>query len=249
VSERAGGHDSRRDELAAALAAVRERLAAACGAAGREPAEVRLLAVTKTFPAADVALLVDLGLVAFGESRDQEAAPKTAELADLRPGALARWEMVGRVQRNKVRSVVRWADRVQSVDSPRLADALAAAARSARAAGERSTDLEVLLQVSLDGDPARGGCLPADVDVLAERVAGSEGLDLRGVMGIAPLDGDADAAFAVLSQVAARIRGEHPRAVELSAGMSADLEVAVRHGSSCVRVGTALMGGRPLAST
>ncbi len=240
---------TRRDDLAAALAVVRERLAAACGAVGREPSEVRLLTVTKTFPAADVALLVDLGLAEFGESRDQEAAPKTGELADLRPGAPARWEMVGRVQRNKARSVVRWADRVQSVDSPRLADALAGAARSAREAGERSTDLEVLLQVSLDGDPARGGCLPADVDALAERVAGSAGLHLRGVMAIAPLPGDPDAAFAVLSQVAARVRRDHPVAVEISAGMSSDLEAAVRHGSSCVRVGTALMGGRPLASS
>lgn len=239
---------TRRDDLAAALATVRERIAVACGAAGREPSDVRLLAVTKTFPAADVALLVDLGLVEFGESRDQEAAPKTAELADLRPGVSVRWEMVGRVQRNKARSVVRWADQVQSVDSPRLADALAGAASSARDTGERSTHLDVLLQVSLDGDPTRGGCLPADVDALAERVAGSGSLDLRGVMGIAPLRGDPNVAFEVLAQVAARVQHEHPEAVELSAGMSEDLESAVRHGSSCVRVGTALLGGRPLTS-
>lgn len=239
---------SRREDLARSLDAVRERLAAACRSAGRDPGEVRLLAVTKTFPAADVALLVDLGLTGFGESRDQEAGPKAAELAELRPAAPVGWEMVGRLQRNKSRSVARWAAAVQSVDSPRLADALARAVGAARDAGERTTELAVLLQVSLDGDPARGGCLPADVPALAERVAGTPGLDLRGVMGIAPLDVDPEPAFAALSQVASRVHEDHPGAVEISAGMSGDLEAAVRHGSTCVRVGTALLGGRPLAS-
>ncbi len=231
---------SRREELAAALAGLRQRIGTACAAAERPESEVRLLAVTKTFPAAEVDLLVDLGLAEFGESRDQEAAPKAAELAELRPEARIRWEMVGRLQRNKARSVARWADVVQSVDSPRLADALARAAR------ERRAPLRVLVQASLDGDPGRGGCPPAELDALAERVAAADGLVLAGVMGIAPLSGDPGPAFEVLARVAERLRRDHPDAVELSAGMSGDLEIAIAHGSTCVRVGTGLLGGRPL---
>jgi len=234
---------SRREELAAALAGLRQRIHAACAAAERSASEVRLLAVTKTFPAADVNLLVDLGLAEFGESRDQEAAAKAAELAELRPEARIRWEMVGRLQRNKTRSVPRWADVVQSVDSPRLADALARAAR------ERRTPLQVLVQASLDGDPGRGGCPPAELDALAERVAAADGLVLAGVMGIAPLQGDPEPAFEALARMAERLRRDHPGALELSAGMSGDLEIAIAHGSTCLRVGTALLGGRPLASS
>jgi pyridoxal phosphate enzyme (YggS family) len=234
---------SRREELAAALAGLRQRIHAACAAAERSASEVRLLAVTKTFPAADVDLLVDLGLAEFGESRDQEAAAKAAELAELRPEARIRWEMVGRLQRNKTRSVPRWADVVQSVDSPRLADALARAAR------ERRTPLQVLVQASLDGDPGRGGCPPAELDALAERVAAADGLVLAGVMGIAPLQGDPEPAFEALARMAERLRRDHPGALELSAGMSGDLEIAIAHGSTCLRVGTALLGGRPLASS
>jgi len=234
---------SRREELAAALAGLRQRIHAACAAAERSASEVRLLAVTKTFPAADVDLLVDLGLAEFGESRDQEAAAKAAELAELRPEARIRWEMVGRLQRNKTRSVPRWADVVQSVDSPRLADALARAAR------ERRTPLQVLVQASLDGDPGRGGCPPAELDALAERVAAADGLVLAGVMGIAPLQGDPEPAFEALARMAERLRCDHPGALELSAGMSGDLEIAIAHGSTCLRVGTALLGGRPLASS
>ncbi|MDQ3989562.1 MAG: YggS family pyridoxal phosphate-dependent enzyme [Actinomycetota bacterium] len=234
---------SRREELAAALTGLRQRIRDACAAAERPESEVRLLAVTKTFPAADVGLLVDLGLAEFGESRDQEAAPKTAELAELRPAARVRWEMVGRLQRNKARSVARWADVVQSVDSPRLVDALA------RAGCERRAPLRVLVQASLDGDPGRGGCPPAELDALAERVAAANGLVLAGVMGIAPLPGEPESAFEALALMAERLRRDHPDAVELSAGMSGDLEIAVAHGSTCVRVGTALLGGRPLASS
>jgi len=234
---------SRREELAAALAGLRQRIHAACAAAERSASEVRLLAVTKTFPAADVDLLVDLGLAEFGESRDQEAAAKAAELAELRPETRIRWEMVGRLQRNKTRSVPRWADVVQSVDSPRLADALARAAR------ERRTPLQVLVQASLDGDPGRGGCPPAELDALAERVAAADGLVLAGVMGIAPLQGDPEPAFEALARMAERLRRDHPGALELSAGMSGDLEIAIAHGSTCLRVGTALLGGRPLASS
>ncbi|WP_199438976.1 YggS family pyridoxal phosphate-dependent enzyme [Umezawaea beigongshangensis] len=238
---------SRVEELAAALAGLRERIAAACAAAGRSPDEVSLLAVTKTFPASDVALLSDLGLTEFAENRDQEAGPKAAEFARLRPDAAATWHMVGHLQRNKARSVVRWADSVDSVDSPRLAAALAKAVAAARAGGARVDPLPVLLQASVDGDPARGGCpLPA-LSELADFVAGSGELVLRGVMAVAPREMPPASAFAALLTAVTRVRDDHPTAVELSAGMSGDLEDAIAHGSTCVRVGTALLGGRPLA--
>ncbi len=243
-----GLEQGRREELTAALAQVRRRITTACAAAGRDPAEVRLLPVTKTFPARDVALLVDLGLVDAAEARDVEAAGKAAELAALRPAAPVRWHMVGRLQRNKCPSVARWAAQVQSVDSARLVDALQRAARSAREAGRRRGALGVLVQASLDGDPARGGCPLPELEALADRVAAASQLRLEGVMGLAPLGTDPGDAFAQLGLSAQRLRRSHPGAVEVSAGMSGDLEQAITHGSTCVRVGTALLGDRPLIS-
>ncbi|WSE34360.1 YggS family pyridoxal phosphate-dependent enzyme [Amycolatopsis rhabdoformis] len=234
--------DGRREELAASLAAMEDRIAAACAAAGRARDEVRLLGVTKTFPASDAALLVDLGLENLAENRDQEAGPKAEEV----PGA--RWHMVGSLQRNKARSVVRWAAEVQSVDSARLADALGRATGSAREAGERADPLDVLIQVSLDGDPARGGTPISEVAALADHITHVGELRLRGVMAVAPREEEPGRAFALLAQVSEQLREDHPNAAEVSAGMSHDLEQAITHGSTCVRVGTALLGGRGLAS-
>ena len=239
---------TRAAELAANLAATRDRIARACAAAGRRPSEVRLLAVTKTFPAADVALLADLGLTDFAENRDQEAAPKVAELANLRPDVRVRWSMVGHLQRNKARSVVGWADEVQSVDSDRLAEALHTAMVAALDGGPRTEPLDVLVQVSIDGDPERGGCPLPDLPALSDHIAGLETLRLRGVMAVAPLDMPPEQAFDLLAGAAGQVRTSHPTATCLSSGMSGDLEQAITYGSTCVRVGTALLGGRPLAS-
>jgi pyridoxal phosphate enzyme (YggS family) len=240
--------DPRAVELAESLAALRQRIEAACGAAGRDPGDVRLLAVTKTFPAADVVRLADLGLAEFGENKDQEAAGKVAELAAARPDLRPRWHMVGRLQRNKARSVAGWAARVQSVDSVRLADALDRAATAAQADGHRAGPLEVLVQASVDGDPDRGGCPLADLPELADRVESGAGLRLAGLMGVAPLGMPAEQAFEALAGAFDRLLSTHPSASELSCGMSADLEAAISFGSTCVRVGTALLGGRRLAS-
>jgi pyridoxal phosphate enzyme (YggS family) len=236
----------RREQLAQALDRLRERIANAAVEAGRDAGEVLLVAVTKTFPDSDARLLTELGVRDLGENRDQEAAAKAATLRVL--DTPPRWHMVGRLQRNKARSVVRWADVVQSVDSPRLADALADATARALHQGERRHPLEVLLQVSLDTNPARGGCPIPELPALADRVADHTALRLRGVMAVAPLDADPDEAFARLHAVSTALRARHPDAVMISAGMTADLEAAIRHGSTCVRVGTALLGGRPLAS-
>jgi pyridoxal phosphate enzyme (YggS family) len=239
---------SRRDELAAALARLTARIEPAARSAHRDPASIRLVAVTKTFPAEDAALLVDLGVTDLGENRDQEAGAKAQRLRQLRPEASPCWHMVGRLQRNNARTVIRWAAMVQSVDSPRLADALHTAVRAAIDGGRRAGPLDVLLQASLDDHPGRGGCPLGDLPALADQVAARDGLRLRGVMAVAPLGADPDPAFDALQRAAVALRAAHPDATELSAGMTDDLEAAIRHGSTCVRVGTALLGGRPLAS-
>ena len=229
-------------EIAAGLAAVQARIAAACQAAGRGADEVTLIAITKTFPAADIRILSSLGVHDVGENRDQEAAVKAAEVADLRDQLT--WHFVGQLQTNKAASVARYADVVHSVDRLRLVTALGAGARKA---GRR---LRCLVQVSLDDDPARGGAAPDQVLAIADAVASEPGLSLGGVMAVAPLadelrPGGPLAAFQRLAGMAAAIRAVHPDATVISAGMSADLEDAIAAGATHVRVGTALLGGRP----
>ncbi|HCU94840.1 MAG TPA: YggS family pyridoxal phosphate-dependent enzyme [Actinobacteria bacterium] len=227
----------RRAELSANLAALTERIAAACAAAGRAPGEVTLVAITKTFPASDVRLLYELGVRDVGENRDQEAAPKAAECAGLGPDLT--WHFVGQLQTNKCASVVRYASVVHSVDRLRLVHALAGHARKA------SRVITCLVQVSLDTDPGRGGAAPAQVPEVAAAVAAEEGLLLGGVMAVAPLGIPASEAFAPLPEIAAMVREIRPEAVMISAGMSGDLEEGIAAGATHVRVGTALLGGRP----
>ncbi|MFC6011952.1 YggS family pyridoxal phosphate-dependent enzyme [Nocardia lasii] len=236
--------EARTAELATRLDGLLTRIDTAVAAAGRAPGSVRLLPVTKFFPASDVAILRALGRREFGESREQEAAAKVAELDydDVE------WHMIGRLQRNKARAVARWAHTVASVDSERLANALDRAAQDALAAGERNAPLRVLLQVSLDADPGRGGVAPADLLALSDLVAKAPGLHLAGLMAIPPLDAPTDVSFANLAMLHTSLIAQHADATELSAGMSGDLEIAVEHGSTCVRVGTALMGIRPITS-
>ncbi len=231
--------DARREELRTRLAVVRERIAGACVAAGRPADDVDLLVVTKTFPASDVLLLAGLGCRQAGESRDQEARPKREAVAAA--GVAMHWHMIGQVQRNKAKSVTGWADVVESVDRQALAAALAAGALAhGRTCG-------LLIQVSLDDPPVtgRGGCAPADVPALAEAIAALEGVRLDGVMGVAPFPGDPDRAFELLARVHAQVRTVVPAAGAMSAGMSGDLEQAIRHGATQVRVGGAILGNRP----
>jgi PLP dependent protein len=230
--------DARADELRANLKAVRARIVAACQAAGRPGDDVTLIAVTKTFPASDVRLLVELGVTDIGENRDQEAARKAAECGDLDPRP--RWHFVGQLQVNKARSVVRYADVVHSVDRLRLCEVLGARARAA------DRVITCLVQVDLDPepDPERGGAAPGDVPLLADAVAAEGGLTLGGVMAVAPLGAPPRPAFRRLAEVAGAVRAAHPHATIISAGMTGDLEEAIAEGATHVRVGTALLGGR-----
>lgn len=227
---------ARRDEIADALRVVRARIDDACSVIGRDPDGVTLVAVTKTFPASDVRVLADLGVTDIAENRDQEARAKHAECAELP----LRWHFVGQLQRNKVRSVASYADVVHSVDRLSLVTALSTAATSS------GREVTALVQIGLDaGDDSERGGVPADLALdLADAVALAPGLKLGGVMAVAPLGGDVDAAFATLARAAERIRDQHPSAVIVSAGMSGDLEQAIHHGATHVRIGTALLGHR-----
>lgn len=226
---------SRRDELAAALAAVRARIDAALADAGRED-EPTLVVVTKFFPATDVDLLTGLGVTDVGENRDQEAAEKVGRLT-ARDALTVHF--IGQLQSNKAASVAAYADVVQSLDRAKVVRALG---RGAEAAGRV---LDVTLQVRLDDAEGRGGAAPAEVGALADLVAGHDALRLRGVMAVAPLGGDARAAFARLRGVSEQLRADHPDATWVSAGMSADLEDALAEGATHLRVGSAILGSRP----
>lgn len=229
----------RRDELAANLQRVRERIGAACADAGRSPEELTLVVVTKFFPASDVALLADLGVTDVAENRHQEAGEKVASLdPDVRRRLAVHF--VGQLQSNKAAAVTRYADVVQSVDRAKIARALD------RAADERDHPLEVTVQVDLSGDDAeRGGVRPADLPALVEEVAGLEHLRLRGLMAVAPLGADPAPAFATLAELVESIRRDHPDATWMSAGMSGDLEQAIAAGATHLRVGSAILGSRP----
>ncbi|CAM5251864.1 YggS family pyridoxal phosphate-dependent enzyme [Streptomyces xanthochromogenes] len=233
----------RKTELAENLARVEERIASACAAAGRARADVTLIVVTKTYPASDVRLLHELGVREVAENRDQDAAPKAADCADLD----LTWHFVGQLQTNKVRSVASYADTVQSVDRARLIGPLSTAAVRA----ER--ELSCLIQVALDAESGergeRGGVAPDGIGELAALVAEAPGLRLDGLMTVAPLAGEyagrQRAAFERLLEFSSRLRADHPAANMVSAGMSADLEEAVAAGATHVRVGTAVLGDRP----
>lgn len=235
--------DDRRAELAGNLAQVRARIASAAAAAGRDPGEITLIAVTKFFPASDVRHLASLGIADVGENRHQEAATKSAECADL---TTLRWHYIGALQSNKAAAIARYADVVQSVDRAKLLPGLV------RGAAESGRTLGVMLQVSLDpaersADSARAGVLPAATLQLADAVAAESQLRLLGVMAVAPLGEDPSPAFERLAEVAEQVRRHHPDATAISAGMSGDLETAIRFGATHVRVGSAILGNRPLS--
>jgi len=254
---------ARHAELAGNLAAIRARVADACAAAGRDVSEITLIAVTKTRPAEDVVALASLGQTDFGENRDQEASPKAAEVAEATSDPV-RWHFIGQLQTNKAHRVVRYASVVHSVDRVRLVRALgnaaraahdearaaheaaAAAAHDAPAAAPAAVPLSCLVQVSLDGDAARGGALISQLPEIAAAIEAEQGLALGGVMAVAPLGVAPETAFALLRPLSDTVREISQAATIISAGMSGDLEAAVRNGATHLRIGTALLGNRSL---
>jgi len=222
-------------QVAARLAAVRRRIAVAARAAGRAAEDVRLVAVGKLHPLSRILAAHAAGQVEFGESRAQELDAKLAQ--DPPPGL--RWHFVGRLQRNKVRLVAGRVVLIHSVDRIGLAESIA----------DHMTPVDghqdVLIQVNVTGEQRKGGCRPEDVGRLAERIAQLPGLTATGLMAIPPLDGDPDAVFARLRALRAQVATSHPDIVELSMGMSGDMEVAIANGATIVRVGTDVFGARP----
>lgn len=228
--------------LAERLALVDDEIAAAAREAGRDPAELTRIVVTKFHPAALVAELAALGVTDVGENRAQELTAKRAEFS----APTLRWHFLGQLQRNKARQVVERADVVHSVDRRELVTALAAAA-AASARRDEVGPLELFVQLDLSGDPGRGGVDPALLEPLAEAVLGEPKLRLLGLMAVAPRGEAPATAFARLAAAAERLRSLAPDATAISAGMSGDFREAVAAGATHLRIGTAITGERPAA--
>jgi pyridoxal phosphate enzyme (YggS family) len=228
----------RGEELSANLAAVRARIEAAEAAADRPAGSVDLVVVTKYFPASDVRLLAGLGVGKVGENKHQEAEAKVAECVDLG----LEWHFIGSIQSNKAAAIATYAHTVESVDRLKLVSGLS------RGAQESGRVVDCLVQVSLDPPSAsgRGGAAPQEVAAVADAIAGAPALRLRGVMAVAPLAEEPGRAFERLAAVAAELATQHPGAEVVSAGMSGDLEAAVKYGATHVRIGSSVLGPRPL---
>lgn len=205
--------------------------------AGREPGSVTILPVTKFHPAEDIALLAKLGITTVGENREQEAKQKKAELGDLVDIA-----MIGQIQTKKANSVTRWASSVHSLDSIKLARALNRGMDNA----ERAEPLPCLIQLSFDDDVNRGGVAREDLPALIEEVAELENLLIDGFMVVPPIGEDPVPVFEASKSIAMQYEKELGRTMTLSAGMSADFVDAIACGSDIVRVGTKLLGARPV---
>ena len=218
--------------LADRLAAVDAGIADAARAAGPDPGEITRIVVTKFHPASLVRELAALGVQDVGENRHQEAQTKAAELADLD----LRWHFVGQLQSNKAKAVRRYAHAIHSIDRASLVDALR---------DETAPPIGGLIEVDLSGQPGRGGVAPDDVDRLAEHVLETPGIELLGVMAVAPLGEEPRPAFARLRAISDRVRALEPRAVLISAGMSGDYADAILEGATHLRIGTAITGNRP----
>ena len=217
----------RKDEIARNLQEIKERIISAARAVNRDPAEISLIVVTKTFPISDIEILTELGESNFGENRDQEAGPK----AEVIP---ATWHFQGQIQSNKIKSICQWADVIHSISRAKEILKFAQSPRKH----------QVFLQVSLDGQAGRGGASPADLAQLADLVNESNNLELLGLMAVAPLDVEPEKAFADLALINQGFAGQFPNAKYLSAGMSSDFEAAIKFGATHIRVGSSILGSR-----
>lgn len=226
------------ERLRETLPRVRDRIAEAARAAGRDPAEVRLVAVTKGHPVDAARAALAAGLADLGENRVEELAVKIEAIG--RAGV--RWHMIGHVQSRKARDAAALADLVHSVDSLRVAE------RLGRAAADAARVLAVLVQVNTSGEGSKEGLAPEEAEDAVPRIAELPGLAVRGLMTMAPLTDDErliGSTFARLRELRDRLRSRSERVGgELSMGMTNDLAVAIREGSTMVRIGTALFGER-----
>lgn len=228
------------NDIAARYAEIRKRIASACRRAGRDPDEVRILAVSKTFPARSLYDAVDAGLSHFGENRVQEASRKIPLVRDKIKAELD-FHLIGSLQRNKARKAAELFDVIETVDRVELARSLD------RAAGELGRRLRILLQINLDAEPQKGGADPSDAAALVAKLAELPNLNLVGLMAIPAAQPNLEItrkAFSRLRELQERLKLNHPSLVELSMGMSSDFEVAIEEGATSIRIGTGLFGPR-----
>jgi hypothetical protein len=228
---------NRLSDIQGNLEVIQSRIKNACSAAGRNVSEITLIAVTKTYPASDVDLLKQLGIENVGENRDQEASSKKSEVKNQ-----FKWHFIGQLQSNKAKSVVNYADLIHSVDRWSLAKEIQKSAQGINKVQP------VLIQVDLDQsgpDPTRGGIWPAELNELVASINQASHLELKGLMSVAPLGEKPELAFARLKDIRVGFLKENPEAQILSAGMSDDLEAAILHGATHLRIGSALLGERP----
>lgn len=224
--------------LAERLAAIETRIQDAARQANRLRDEITLVVVSKNHPAQLVVDLVDLGQRHFGENRDQEAAPKAAEVSIERPG-LANWHFVGQLQTNKVKSVLNYASTVHSLDRESLLREIS------KVASNRGIEVEVFIQLNLTDDPERGGIEPANLLAFAEAAAAAPGIKPIGVMAVASLEGQEERDFGLVAAASQKLQTVIPAASLVSAGMSGDFEQAISFGATHLRIGTAITGTRP----
>jgi pyridoxal phosphate enzyme (YggS family) len=227
--------------IAANLQAVRQRIAAACAAAGRPPSSVTLLAVSKSWPAERLRIAAACGQRTFGESYVQEAEAKIADLRDITAEQHLEWHFIGPLQSNKTRVVAEQFDWVHSLDRIKLAERLSLQRPTAMA------PLQVCIQVNVSGEQSKSGCAPEQVRSLVRAVAALPGLRLRGLMAIPEPTGDVallHSRFASLRHLREQLNIQGFALDTLSMGMSHDLEAAIPEGATIVRVGTAIFGER-----
>ncbi len=233
---------TRREELATRLERVRATIAEAAAHAGRDAAEIQLLPVTKFHPVSDVALLQELGVTAVGENRDQEAKEKKEALPEMS------FHMIGQIQSKKANSIARWADWVHSVDSVAIAEKLDRGMELAIDRGQRQEGavLHCLVQLSADGDSARGGTRLDQLAEIVDMLEAQPRTRCGGFMCVPPLDADPREVFERGAAVVQRWSEQLRRRLDYSAGMSADMVHAIESGSTFVRVGTDILGPRPV---
>ena len=220
---------SRAAEISANLQAITARIVGAAESAGRDPEEITLIAVTKTFPVSDVKILYELGVRDFGENRDQEGSVKFSELPED-----SNWHFQGQIQSNKLKSIATWADVIHSIDDVSHAKKLSSLVGAK----------DIFVQVSLDDLPGRGGVNPEQLlDFLAE-VTALANLKVRGLMAVAPLDEPPLEAFKRLKTLSETVIKTHPNTWEISAGMSNDFEAAISQGATHIRIGSQILGVR-----
>ena len=219
-------------DLATRLAGVRAGVSDAAGAAGRDPADITTIVVTKFHPLALIEELYALGVRDVGENRHQEAQAKAADLVDLD----LVWHFVGQVQGKKARQVRAYADVIHSVDRASLVTAL----------GSDESSVDCFVQVNLTDDEARGGVAPLHLPALVDNVLATPGLRLLGLMAVAPLGEEPRRAFTRVRELSEQIRLQAPAATALSMGMSQDYAAAVLEGATHLRIGTAITGNRPV---